>query len=115
MFGLVEPICLSFVFSYLDRFQVVYRKSALYYAWKCFKSLCGWVVLKVNLVIDFGYSLALAKLNNKNTFISKSMLKHGPSILLTLNLLFYYVFSSVVQVINCNTCRIHLEQGGGGG
>ena len=24
----------------------------------------GWVVLKVNLVIDFGYSLALAKPNN---------------------------------------------------
>jgi hypothetical protein len=51
----------------LGQNKVAYKKSAFYLAWKCLKSLCGgggwvcwlgWLVLKVNLVISFGFGQA---------------------------------------------------------
>ena len=52
---------------FLDGLVYGYRKSALYLAWKCLKSLCGgggWWVLNVNLVISFGFGQAEQKDNN---------------------------------------------------
>ena len=71
-------VIFSLFFIQFSQCQVVYRILALYLAWKCPKSLCGWVVgggwvveSKLSDRLWLSFSLALAKPNNTVTHFTQ--------------------------------------------